>query len=212
VKFALRGHCPLAALAGLMLTSCGFLKPAHTPERRFVLTPLPPAPGASLPGNAPGLGVGQVKLPAYLNNTSIAVRRGTNEIDYLPLVLWAERLDTSVQRVLAGNLATLLPTDKVRLSAWRTDDVAVEVYVALERFDIDANGQAALTAWWRLVAPGGEKTLKSGQALLTRQGPAPDTDPAGAVATLSDVLADFSRQLAQVLQQTVPLPAKTAPK
>ena len=84
------------------LAGCGFLKPAKATARYFVLTPMPatgPAPAAS---NSLAVGLGQVKLPAYLFNTSLAVRKGTNEIEYLPSAFWAERLDTGFQRVLAS--------------------------------------------------------------------------------------------------------------
>ena len=150
------------------------------------------------------VGLGQVKLPAYLFNTSVAVRKGTNEVQYLPSALWAERLDTGIQRVLAANLATLLPTDRVRLSAWRSEDVGAEVYVVIERFDVDASGHGVLVAWWRILSPGGEETLKAGESRFTRQGPSPDTSPSGAIATLSDLMGDLSRQLAQALKETTP--------
>ena len=186
------------------LTGCGFLKPAHATARHFVLTPLPATgPVTSLPGTL-AVGVGQVKLPTYLFDTSLAVRNGTNEIEYLPSVLWAERLDTGIQRVLAANLATLIPTDQIRLSAWRSEDVAAEVHVTLERFDVDSSGRAVLVAWWRILSPGGEKTLKAGESRFARQGPSPDASPSGAIATLSDLVADLSRQLAQALQETTP--------
>ena len=103
--------------------------------------------------------------------------------------------------MLAANLAILLPTDQVRLSAWQSEDVAAEVYVTIEQFDVDASGRGVLVAWWRILSPGGEKTLKAGESRLTRQGPPPDTDPSGAVATLSELVADFSRQLAQALKE-----------
>ena len=185
------------------MTGCfGFLKPARATARHFVLTPLPATGPAKVAPGALAVGVGQVKLPAYLFDTSLAVRKGTNEVEYLPTVLWAERLDTGIHRVLAANLATLLPTDQVRLSAWRSEDVSVEVYVAIERFDVDAGGHVVLVAWWRILAPGGEKVLKAGEVRLTRQGPPPDADPSGAIATLSGLVADLSRQLAQALKET----------
>jgi uncharacterized lipoprotein YmbA len=189
----------LALVAGLILAGCGFLKPARPISRYFVLTPLPAA--APAPADAPGLGVGQVKLAAYLQNTSLAIRKGTNEVDYSQMFLWAERLDTSFQRVLAADLAVLVPTGKVRLSAWRSEDVAAEVYVSVERFDVDVAGQGTLIAWWRIVSPGGQKTLKSGETRLTLAGPAPEADPAGAIATLSELLANLSRQLAPMLKE-----------
>jgi uncharacterized lipoprotein YmbA len=196
----------LALIASL--TGCfGFLKPAKPTARHFVLSALPAAEPAAPPRASVALGLGQVKVAAYLFNTSFAVRKGPNEIDYLPSFLWAERLGTGLQRVLAANLATLLNTDQIRLSAWQTSDVSAEVYVVVERFDVDTRGQGTLAAWWRILTPGGEKTLKAGECRLTRQGPAPQTDPAGAVATLSELAADMSRQVAQAVKEAVPASA-----
>lgn len=191
----------LAVATCVVVPGCSFLKPATSTARHFVLAPIPAAELAKVASGALAVGVGQVKLPAYLFDTSLAVRKGTNEIIYQPLTIWAERLDTATQRVLAANLATLLPTDQIRLSAWRTEDVAAEVHVTIEQFDVDASGRAVLVAWWRVLAPGGEKTLKAGETRLKRQGPSPDTNPSGAVATLSDLMGDLSRQLAQALKE-----------
>jgi uncharacterized lipoprotein YmbA len=185
------------------LTGCfGFLKPAKSTARHFVLTPIATAETSTTPRGSMAVGIGPVKLAAYLFDTSLAVRKGTNEIDYLPSSFWAERLDTGLQRVLAANLANLLPTDQIRLSAWQSADVSVEVYVAIERFDVDTRGEGVLTAWWRILSPGGEKTLEAGECRRTRQGPPPDVDPSGAVATLSELAADLSRQLAQAVKET----------
>jgi uncharacterized lipoprotein YmbA len=201
----------LALVLAVSLTGCfGFLKPAKPTARHFVLNSLPAVEPPATPSGAVAVGIGPVKCAAYLFNTSLAVRKGTNEIDYLPATFWAERLDTGLQRVLAANLATLLPTDQIRLSAWQNADVAAEVYVAVEQFDVDAQGKGALVAWWRVLSPGGEKTLKAGECRLVRQGPLPDANPSGAVATLSELVADLSRQLAQALKET-PLAAPNNP-
>jgi uncharacterized lipoprotein YmbA len=192
-----------AVAVSMCLTGCfGFLKPAKYTARHFVLTPVVAAEPAAAPRGSVAVGVGPVKLAAYLFNTSVAVRKGTNEIEYLPTAFWAERLDTGLQRVLAANLATLLPTDQIRLSAWESADVSVEVYVAIEQFDVDASGGGVLVAWWRILSPGGEKTLKAGESRLARQGPPPDANPSGAVATLSELVADLSRQVAQAVKET----------
>ena len=180
-----RGHIPtraginlthLAALLcaitlGAGLTGCSFLKPAKSTARYFVLTPLPAGDSATAASGSLAVGVGPVKLPAYLFNTSLAIRKGTNEIDYLPSALWAERLDTGFQRVLAANLAIVLPTGQVRLSAWKSEEVAAEAYVAIEQFDVDTAGRGVLVARWRILSPGGDKVLKVGTSRLSRQGP-----------------------------------------
>ena len=188
------------------LTGCfGFLKPAKSNARHFVLTPLPPPPSGAAPGKL-AVGLGQVKVPSYLFNSSLAIRRGTNEVDYSAPSFWAERLDTGLQRVLAADLAVLLPSDQIRLSAWETADVALEVYVTVDRFDVDAKGEGNLVAWWRIMSPGGTRILKAGESRLSRPGPAPDTDPSGAVATLSALAADLSRQLVDAIHQAATTP------
>jgi|OpeIllAssembly_1097287.scaffolds.fasta_scaffold123937_1 hypothetical protein len=200
----------LALGACACLTGCfGFLKPAKATARHFVLTPLPAAEPAKVTPGALAVGVGQVKLPAYLFNTSVAVRKGTNEVEYLPSALWAERLDTGFQRVLAADLAIILPTDRIHLSAWQKDAVAAEVYVTIEQFDVDASGRGVLVARWRILSAGGERILKTGGIRLAHQGQPPDSSASGAIATLSDLVAEFSRQLAQALQEATSI--QTAP-
>ena len=198
----------LTAAACIGLTGCfGFLKPSPVNTRYFVLTPLPaaksapPAPGAPV---ALAVGVGFVKLPAYLFNSAVALRSAPNEVSYRENVLWAERLDNGLQRILAANLATLLPTDRIRLSAWQPEDVAVEVYVTVEQCDVDSTGRGVLVAWWRILSPGGGKTLKAGQFRAARPGPSLITDPQGAIATLSELAADLSREIAQGIKAGVP--------
>jgi uncharacterized lipoprotein YmbA len=132
----------------------------------------------------------------------MAVRKGSNEIEYLPSTFWAERLDSGFQRVLAANLAILLPTDRISLSAWQRNDVMAEVYVTLEQFDVDASGRGVLVARWRILSPGGDKVLKAGSSRFSRQGPPPDPGVSGAIDTLSALVADFAGQLASALQET----------
>ena len=185
------------------LTGCfGFLKPAKATARHFVLSTVPAA-GAPAANSSLAIGVGPVKISAYLFNTALAVRKGPNEIEYLPASFWAERLDTGLQRTVAVNLATLLPTDKIRFSAWQTGDVTAEVFVTVDQLDVDVQGQVSLNAWWRILSPGGEKVLKSGEFRGQRQGAAPDKDPAGAVAAQSELVGELSRQIAQAVKDTV---------
>jgi len=61
-----------------------------------------------------------------------------------------------------------------------------------------------LVARWRIMSPGGDRTLKAGESRLTRQGPAPEKDPAGAVRTLSELLGEFSRGVTTALAELAP--------
>jgi uncharacterized lipoprotein YmbA len=203
VQTRIKGAAMLAAMALFAgVSGCSFLKPAKSSARHFVLSPLPASGAATGAPGSIAVGLGRVNIPAYLFSTSLAVRKGTNEIEYLPSAFWAERLNTGFANVLAADLAIALPTDRIYLSAWQRNQVTAEVYVTLEQFDVDEGGTGILVARWRLGAPGGEKMLKAGTSRFAQQGPRPDDNPAGAVATLSTLIADFSRQLAQALQQT----------
>ena len=189
------------------LTGCfDFLKPAPDTTRHFLLTPLQTLETANVAPGAPGVGVGHMKIPAYLLEASLAVRKGANEIDYSRRAFWAERLDNGIPRVLAANLSALLPTDPIRLPVWRSEDVRAEIYVTIEQFDVTPTGQGVLIARWRILASSSGKTLRTGASSLSRPGPSPQANPAGAVATLSELLVDLSLELAHALQGISPGP------
>jgi len=197
----------LACVAGL-LTGCLNLKPRVDPTRHFVLATLPPPAADAVHGPNPGLvvGLGPVELPGYLRSSSLAVRSSANEVRYDELSRWAERLEEGIPRVLAANLESLLAASQVRTPAWRRSDVDSELRVSIQRFDVDEAGQGQLVARWRITSPGAERMLGHGQAGLSLSGPPPGADPSGAVATLSQLLGEFGRQLAKELA-TVPRPA-----
>jgi uncharacterized lipoprotein YmbA len=199
------GMKPAALLAVMALSAgvsgCSLLKPVKSSARHYVLSPVPAIGAATVAPGSIAVGVGKVKIPAYLFDTSLAVRKGTNEIEYLPSDFWAERLDSGFQRVLAANLAILLPTDRISLSAWQRSEVMAEVYVTLEQFDVDASGRGVLVARWRILSPGGDNVLKAGSSRLSRQGPPPGPGVSGSIGTLSELVADFAGQLASSLRR-----------
>lgn len=200
----LRSRFPACLLLPLAVALCaglaGCFSPHTLPTRHFVLNALPPADSA--PSRDVRLGVRVGAMPEYLLSTSIAVRQSAHEIRYLETALWAHRLDKGFERVLAANLSTLVPANHVRLGAWRAEDVTLEVHVTVELFDVDKDGKGTLVAWWRLTTPGGTRTLDSGVARLSKAGKPLEGDPQNIVTTLSELTADFSRQLAGAVQNT----------
>ena len=204
-KSGVRQRCAallFALILGGGVAGCSVLKPAEPTARYFILTPMPAANAELAESKGLAVGLGQVKVPAYLFDTSLAVRKSTNAIEYLPSAFWAERLNTGFANVLAADLAIALPTDRIHLAAWQRDQVAAEIHVTLEQFDVDKSGSGVLVARWRVVSPGGEQVLKAGASRLAQQGPRPNDNTSGAVATLSALIANFSHQLGQALQET----------
>jgi uncharacterized lipoprotein YmbA len=143
----------------------------------------------------------RVKTPEYLSTRTFAMRRGSNEIVYLESAEWAEPLNMALQRVLAANLGTLIPTHQIRLSLWPPETVTVEVEVSVEQFDVDSHGEGVLKAWWRVLAPGPDKVLGSGRFSASRKGPPPNTNPQGAAASMSSLAADLAQTLAQAIKR-----------
>jgi len=190
-----------ACIAGACLVGCSFLKPSGITPRTFVLTPIksgPASPSAWLTNIV--VGMKTVNVPGYLSGKGFAMRKGSNEIVYLEGAEWAERIDTALQRTVAANLCSLIPTDQVRLSLWDAGTVSVQVEINVEQFDVDASGEAVLKIWWRILSGKGD-SIDSGRFSEARKGPSPKMDTGGAAASMSALVTDFSKMLAQDIQQ-----------
>ena len=185
------------------LSGCMF-KPVTVSTRYFTLSPIPASEprqaGASGAANL-SVGIGFVKMPSYLLRSSMEVRTGANEIEYLENALWSERFDECFQRDLAANLRDLLASDSIYLTDWAHDRVMAAVYINVQQFDVDINGHGILIAQWRITAPGSDAALKTGHTRLERTGASPRGKPEVVAETLSDLAAQFSRALAQSIRE-----------
>ena len=186
---------------GLLLGGC-VIKPARVPTRHFVLVPIQTPEHAATKAPALAVEVAFVKMPAYLLRDSMVIRKSSDEVEYLETALWAERLDRSFRQTLEQNLWLLLASAPAYLSASERDRVGVRVSVNVEQFDVDTEGRGTLLAAWRLTALGANKPMKIGQAHLTRPGPSPRGKPEAIATTLSALVAEFSRDLAQALRES----------
>jgi uncharacterized lipoprotein YmbA len=186
---------------GLLLGGC-VIKPARLPTRHFVLVPIPAPQDAPTRAQLLAVEVGFVKMPSYLLRDSMVIRKSADEVEYLETALWAERLDQSFRQTLAENLSLLLASDGAYVAASQRDRLVVRVSVNVEHFDVDSEGRGTLLAAWRLTAAGADKPTKIGQAHLTRPGLSPRGNPQAIATTLSSLLAEFSRELAQALQES----------
>ncbi|MBN8246775.1 MAG: membrane integrity-associated transporter subunit PqiC [Verrucomicrobia bacterium] len=193
--------CLLAA-AGIFLAGC-LPKPNTLATRSYVLSPLSDSPQAAKAAAGPAVGIGIVRMPAYLLKPNIAVRADTNEIRYLESSLWAERLDGAFQRALAADLAAQIPTDRMRIGSWSGSEVDRAVYVTVDRLDVDAQGTGTLHAWWRLTSGNGEQTYQFGNPHLTEPGPAPAQHPEAIATTLSRLTQRLADTLAAAIRASM---------
>ena len=190
------------AATGMLLAGC-LLRPTTVSTRRFVLASLATNEPAATATQPLSVGIGFVKMPSYLLNSSMALRSGY-EIEYVDGALWAERLDYGFQRALAANLSRLLSSDSIYLTDWAPGQVTVRVLIHVQQFDVDAHGRGTLIAHWRIIGPTGDIPLKSGHAHLDRTGASPRGNPEIIATTLSDLTAAFSRDLAHLIMESRP--------
>lgn len=190
-----------AAIAGVLLTGC-LSRPPTINARHFVLAPISTNESAPAAAKHLSVGIGFVKMPSYLLRKTIAVRNGANEIGYIEDAQWAERLDQSFQRTLAANLSHLLPSANIYLTDWPRDQEVIRVFIDIQQFDVDSSGQGILNAHWRITPSDSDQQLKTGHARLSRTGASPQGHPEMVATTLSDLTAEFSRELAQSIRES----------
>ena len=189
------------AIAGVLLTGC-LSRPPTINARHFVLAPISTNESAPAAAKHLSVGIGFVKMPSYLLRKTIAVRDGANEIGYIEDAEWAERLDQSFQRTLAANLSRLLPSANIYLTDWPRDQEVIRVFIDIQQFDVDSSGQGILNTHWQITPSDSDQQLKTGHARLSRAGASTHGQPEVIAKTLSDLTAEFSRELAQSIGES----------
>jgi uncharacterized lipoprotein YmbA len=189
----------LAAVA-FLASACATTSP---PMRFFLLSPIEDAaPTAATLGETLVV-VGPLQLPGYLDRPELVVRQPDGQFSLRELDRWGEPLDALLTNTVTANLVRLTGSSRVaafplpgRASADR------RIIGRVLRFDADASGLATLEVQWSILDASGEPRMPVRIDAYRAQ--APGTDTAALVAALSDVLGQFSRQLAGELLATGP--------
>jgi uncharacterized protein len=183
--------------ASLMVGGC-----ASQPSRFYLLSALPNTDmaAADMPGEqGPTLGVGPVTLPRYLDRPQIVTRASPYEIKLAEFDRWAEALDINFSRVLAENLALLLPTARVVTSPWpRATPIDYQITVDVAHFLSQVGGESLLIADWTLFKGEGQHALMTGRSRFNAA--AGGLDYAAIVAAMSQTVASLSREIATTVR------------
>lgn len=182
------------------LTGCKSFRPVEDQAHYYVLSSAATAPTTANSNQNLTIGIAPVQTPAYLQNTRIAICRGTNEIRYSEYCEWAEHLDKGIQRVVAADISTFLPSARVITSAWQTGDVKAEVDLSIRRFELDEHGEVVLDCEWRIITTDAPGTSRFSHTVIHKKGPSLATDPRDAVSSLSEALADLSKEIAAAVR------------
>lgn len=185
-----RGLALPAALA--VVAGCVSLEPRPDPTRYYVLEPEASPPASTRPA-VPVLGVGPVRLPAYLDRPELVTRAGPARLEIATVERWAAPLDVLFARALAENLRAAVPAGEVVGEPWPVG-AAPEWTVSVDvlRFEGEPDGTAVLEARW-LVRRGG--ALADQGSTIARERRA-SSDTAGTVVALSRTLGALARDVA----------------
>jgi uncharacterized protein len=174
---------------------------ASTPSRFYILNTLPASETgpATAAARGPVIGMGPITLPKYLDRPQILSHAGRNQVALGEFDRWAEPLQENVSRVLAENLALLIPTDQVLLNPWPgSATLDYQVQVDVRQFDGWLGGESVLLARWS-VLDRAEHELVSQKAHL--QVPTGARDYDAMVGALNQLLETLSRDIATAIQR-----------
>jgi uncharacterized lipoprotein YmbA len=195
----------VAVLGGLVL-ALGCLKRTKVSET-YVLDPLS-ARSADSPSQVPEgtVGVLKVAVPGWIDRPQLAGRSPTGQIVTNEFARWGEPLPRGVQRVLAENLAALLPNRRIVTAPLSPNQVVDQlVDVTLSEAARQADGSVLVEARWAILGPTGATLVQrrtSHRARPTAAG------ALGAVTGVSEAIAELSSEIAGALRALPPAPAE----
>ena len=143
--------------------------------------------------------VRRVEVPAYLSKSTLVTMRGGIEVQYAPTERWAEPLDQGLARTVAEDLSRNARIRAYGFSPGASPvDHSYDVWIRVERFEGNDNGEVVLRAHWSLSS-NGSSTPIAGQAVdLHRSGWQPGDYP-GMVRLLSEEVTEMSQQIARAI-------------
>jgi hypothetical protein len=183
-----------AALAwGLVLSGCG-----SSPPQRFYAfdTTNPPEPAATAPA-AYSISIGPVMVPTLVDRPQLVLSTGPNRVQLAEQSRWAEPLKDSIPRVLAADLAQLLPGANVSpytQAAISHPDYRVQLDV--RQFESAPGSAASIDALWVVNV---EKDGRQITGRTVRREAVNGTGDDALVAAHQRALEAVSRDIAQVI-------------
>jgi len=182
-----------------LFAACGGKTP---PMKYYTLNTLPVMqqenPGVVL-GEDIAVGVGPVDFPKFLDRPQIVTRKGQNRVEVSEFNRWAGSFSGDFSRVLAKNIATLLPTNRVEIYPW--EDIFSPTYqikLEVEQFDGQLGERVLLNVIWSVMDQENELVVKN--SLIEEPVSTEDYDglveaKSNALGTLSQAIVDEIRRL-----------------
>jgi uncharacterized lipoprotein YmbA len=190
----------ILGLFTMVLCGCA----SSPPSRFYILSSLKsPAPAKPAVSAAPAVvvAVGPVVIPDYLDKPEIVTRFGRNELKVNEFHRWAGDLESILSRTVIENLSVLLPADRFSVVRWSpgmqgTLPITYRLTMDVLRFDVTPGDAAFFESGWMVYG-------KEKEPLLIRKSfitvPVKGTEYNEMVADMSTAVADFSREISDVI-------------
>lgn len=143
-----------------------------------------------------------VSVPELVDRSQIVSRLGANRVSIDEFARWAEPLKSQIPRVLAADLAQLIPGAIVSTYPQRVDENAYRVSVDVQNFDSSTDGTVMLVAIWSVRPPErGEKI--SGRSVVsgTANGPGYEALANAYSRALASVASDIAAATRSAVRQ-----------
>lgn len=198
----------VVAVAALVTTGCA----TSPPSSFYTLTPMRTLPDSGGPqSTAPGVGLGPVNFPQFLDRPQIVTRDAGNRLAIDEFHRWGGTIQDDFLRVWIENMSALLGTTSVFA-------VPNEVRYPLDfrvtadvlAFEGTYDGYAVLRARWIVLDHRTDQVLRVEDTHYRRPLAEPK-DEGALIAAMSETLGDFSRDVAATLRQ-LPKPKPPAPE
>ena len=179
----------------LLLIACASGCGTSPPSRFFTLAAEPATVLTTPDVKTASIVVGPVSVPELVDRPQLVLRTSPTTVEIAELARWAAPLKSEIPRVIASQLAGLLPGARITTSSQRTPEVPdYRVLVDIQRFESTLAGSAVIEAAWT-VRPREGKGM-SGRSVAT--------EPAGAgydalVAAHSRALGAITRDIAAAI-------------
>lgn len=193
------------ALGGLVLVG-GCLKRTKIAET-YVLDPVA-ARDAPPPSQTPEavVGVLKVTVPGWIDRPQVTGRSSTGQILTDEFARWGEPVAKGIQRVVAENLAGLLPTSRVVVAPFSPNQpVHYRVDITLSEAARQPDGSVLVEARWALL---GHRSVTLVQRRTSHRAHPTAAGAAGAVAGANEAIAELSREIAGALRALPHPPAE----
>ena len=185
-------------MLSVFVVSCG----TSPPVRYYSLQPVEPVLENDAE-NSIFVRLGPLRIPKYLKRAQIVTRTDNAEVIVDDFSRWAEPLDQAMHSVVASNLDSLL-SDVIVVPYPHITAIDFDYWIigGVSRFDADENGKVTLIVQWGLMDSKRNILL----APLRRQFEAQtndSNDPEAIATAMSDVLNQFSHDIAEQLDTAI---------